>query len=359
MNISEIIITFISLLMLVPTIASMTKFDQWWVRGFDFPRIQISFLIIIVLIFAIITYSFKEFWHFIIIGFLFISLIYQIIRIFPYTIFSKKQVLSFEEKDSKGTISILVSNVLTPNRSSEKLIVHVHKNQPDMLLTLETDMYWENELKELEVDYPFSVKIPKDNFYGMHLYSKLKLEEIEVKYIIENDIPSIHGYVRLASGKKIKIHCLHPKPPSPTENDTSTNRDAELLFVGRDVKKDQESVLLFGDLNDVAWSRTTQLFQKLSGLMDPRIGRGFFNTFHTGYALFRWPLDHVFHTNDFTLIEITRLTSIDSDHFPMYIKLNYEPRAEIMQDEPEEADRDEKEWADEKIEDGNPKETEV
>ena len=102
-----------------------------------------------------------------------------------------------------------------------------------------------------------------------------------MKYIIEVDIPSIHGYVRLKNGKKIKIHCLHPKPPSPTENNTSTNRDAELLLVGKDVKKDQESVLVFGDLNDVAWSRITQLFQKLSGLMDPRIGRGFFNTFHT------------------------------------------------------------------------------
>lgn len=359
MNTPEIIVTFLSLLMLVPTIASMTKFDMWWVRGFDFPRIQISFLIIVVLIFAMIMYSFKEFWHFIIVGLVLTSLVYQILKILPYTIFSKKQVLAFKEKDSKGTISILVSNVLTPNRSSEKLILHVHKNQPDMLLTLESDQYWENELKKLEDDYPFTVKIPKDNFYGMHLYSKLKLEEIEVKYIIENDIPSIHGYVRLDNGKKIKIHCLHPKPPSPTENDTSTNRDAELLLVGKDVKKDQESVLLFGDLNDVAWSRTTQLFQKLSGLMDPRIGRGFFNTFHTGYALLRWPLDHVFHTNDFTLIEISRLTSIDSDHFPMFIKLNYEPRAEILQDEPEEANGDEKEWADEKIEDGNPNETEV
>ncbi len=359
MNISEIIIACISLLMLVPTIASMTKFDHWWVRGFDFPRIQISFLIVIVLIFAIITLSFKEFWHFIIVGLVLASFVYQSIKIFPYSVFSKKQVLAYNKKDSAGTISVLISNVLKPNKNSDKLIELVHKKQPDLLLTLETNTRWENELKILENEYPYSVKIPKDNFYGMHLYSKLKLEEIQVKYIIEVDIPSIHGYVRLNNGKKIKIHCLHPKPPSPTENDTSTNRDAELLLVGKDVKKDQESVLVFGDLNDVAWSRTTQLFQKLSGLMDPRIGRGFFNTFHTGYSLLRWPLDHVFHTNDFTLIEITRLTSIDSDHFPMFIKLNYEPRAEILQDEPEEAIGDEKEWANEKIEDGNPRETEV
>jgi len=345
--------------MLVPTVASMTKFDQWWVRGFDFPRIQISFLMLVVLIFAFIIYSFKEIWHFIIVGFVIAGFIYQAIKIFPYTILSKKQVLAFKKKYSNGTISILISNVLKPNKNSNKLIELVNKKKPDILLTLETNKSWENELKVLEVEYPYTVKIPMENFYGMHLFSKLKLEKIKVKYIIEVDIPSIHGYVRLTNGKKIKIHCLHPKPPSPTENSTSTNRDAELLIVGKDVKKDQESVLVFGDLNDVAWSRTTQLFQKLSGLMDPRIGRGFFNTFHTGYALLRWPLDHVFHTNDFTLIEISRLKSIGSDHFPMFIKLNYEPRAEIMQDEPEEANGDEQEWADEKIEDGNPKETDV
>lgn len=213
MNISEIIITCISLLILIPSIASMTKFDQWWVRGFDFSRIQISFLMLVVLIFAIITYSFKEFWHFMIVGLVLTSFVYQTLKIFPYTIFSKKQVLAYKKKDSKGTISILVSNVLKPNKNSDKLIELVHKKQPDILLTLESDQYWENELKVLEEDYPYTVKIPKDNFYGMHLYSKLKLEEIEVKYIIENDIPSIHGYVRLDNGEKIKNTLPSPKTP--------------------------------------------------------------------------------------------------------------------------------------------------
>src|SRR5680860_612160 len=147
MNISEITITFISILMLVPTTASMTKFDVWWVRGFDFSRIQISFLMLVVLIFAIITYSFKEFWHFMIVGLVLTSFVYQTLKIFPYTIFSKKQVLAYKKKDSKGTISILVSNVLKPNKNSDKLIELVHKKQPDILLTLETDQYWENELK--------------------------------------------------------------------------------------------------------------------------------------------------------------------------------------------------------------------
>ncbi|SDS78588.1 Uncharacterized conserved protein YafD, endonuclease/exonuclease/phosphatase (EEP) superfamily [Gillisia sp. Hel1_33_143] len=355
MNTFQLIVTIFGIIMLIPTIASLTKFDQWWIRGFDFPRIQISFLILLTIAFSIEVYSFDSYWQIGLVLLLALSFIYQAVKIYPYTLFAKKQVLEFQGSDDDAIISILVSNVLTTNKRSDKLIDRVNEYKPDILLTLETDERWENELAVIEEDYPYTVKIPKDNLYGMHLYSKLKLEDIDIKYIITEEIPSIHGYIIMNNGVKIKLHCLHPKPPSPTEDDNSTNRDAELLFVGRDVKKDQESVLLIGDLNDVAWSRTTKLFRELSGLLDPRIGRGFYNTFHTGYALLRWPLDHVFHTCDFTLVEIARLKSIGSDHFPMFIKLNFEPRAELLQDEPEEPDEDEKKWADEKIEDGHPK----
>lgn len=359
MDTPELIVTIFSFLILIPTLASLTKFDHWWVRGFDFPRLQISFLILAVLFATMVVYPFDEIWQYGVVVLLVSSFFYQAIKIFPYTYLAKKQVLSFKGHDPKAVISILVSNVLTTNKKYQKLIDLVNKKKPDIVLTLETDQKWEEALSGMEKDYPHTVKIPKDNLYGMHLYSKLELEDIKIKYIITDEIPSIHGYVKLRNGNRVKIHCLHPKPPSPTEDDTSTKRDAELLFVGRDLRADQESILVFGDLNDVAWSRTTKLFQKISGLLDPRIGRGFFNTFHTGFALFRWPLDHVFHSNDFTLIELKRLPNIGSDHFPMFIKLNFEPRAEILQELPEDANGEEKEWADEKIESGKPKETDI
>lgn len=359
MELSDIFFIFLNVLMLIPTIASLTKFDEWWVRAFDFPRLQISFLILVVLIITILISPYNQLWQIILTGLLALSFIYQLIKILPYTTLSRKQVLSFRGDDPTAIISILVSNVLTTNTSYEKLINLVNQKAPDVLLTLETDKTWEAALQVIEKKYPYTVKIPLDNLYGMHLYSRLKLEEVNVKYLIKEDIPSIHGYFKLNNNARVKFHALHPQPPSPTEDPTSTNRDAELLLVGKDVKKDQESVVVFGDLNDVAWSRTTRLFQKLSGLLDPRIGRGFYNTFHADYRLLRWPLDHVFHTNDFTLIELSRGPNIGSDHFPMFIKLNYEPRAEILQEEPEEPTEDEKEWAKEKIENGNPTETEV
>jgi len=354
MTTGEIILLFFTALMCIPTLASLTRFDQWWIRGFDFPRIQISFLIICVIIASAFYYDFEKTWQVIAIVILSLSLLYQFKKIYPYTYISKKQVLAFKGSDPTATISILVSNVLTPNKRSDKLISLVNEKQPDILLTLESDKRWGEELSVLEEDYKYNVKIPKDNLYGMHLYSKLELSEVKVRYLVQEDIPSIHGFVILRNGKQVRFHCLHPMPPSPTESDTSTNRDAELLMLGRDVDVVKDSILVFGDLNDVAWSRTTRLFQKLSGLMDPRIGRGFFNTFHSKYFLLRWPLDHVFHTKDFTLIEIAREKNIGSDHFPMYIKLNYEPSAEVINEDTDEADEEEKEWAEEKIQNADP-----
>lgn len=359
MTISEIIALFLTVLMCIPTVASITKFDEWWIRAFDFPRIQISFLIVVTIIVDLWLLDLSETWHYTTIIALVLSLIYQFVKIYPYTYLAKKQVFKFKGKEPNATISILVSNVLTPNKKSEKLIQLVEDVKPDLLLTLESDKRWENELSVLEENYPNTVKIPKDNLYGMHLYSKLKLEEVKVRYIVQEDIPSIHAFVVLRNGKKIKLHCLHPMPPSPTESDTSTNRDAELLMLGRDVDAKKQTTLVIGDLNDVAWSRTTRLFQKMSGLLDPRIGRGFFNTFNAKYFLLRWPLDHVFHTKDFTLIDIRRERNIGSDHFPMYIHLNYQPHADMVNEETEKADHTEEEWAEEKIKRANPLRTRV
>lgn len=350
LNITASLLTVVAV---TATIASLLKRDEWWIRIFDFPRLQITLVAFSALLLILVQLPELHRLQWVALVLLLFSAVYQLVKIFPYTFLAKKQVMSYKGQESEQSLSILISNVLTTNNKYGKLIALVQKNKPDLLLTLESDLVWEKELKTLEEDYPFTVKVPLDNFYGMHLYSRLELKEMEVKYLVKPDIPSIHGKVILDSGEKVKIHCLHPMPPSPTEAPTSTSRDAELLLVGKEVNPDQGPELVFGDLNDVAWSRTTRLFQEMSGLLDPRIGRGFFNTFHADHFFFRWPLDHVFHSSDFRVKQIRRLTHIGSDHFPIFSQLHLDPRNKQVHEEPE-ADQEEKEWADEKIKKANP-----
>ncbi|MCC5937467.1 MAG: endonuclease/exonuclease/phosphatase family protein [Lunatimonas sp.] len=341
---------------MLSTIASLVKWDHWWVRMFDFPRIQIVAIHFLSLLFGLLIVWPDDRWSLLFVASLLISMAYQMSKIYPYTPFSKKEVSRCMETADQNEISLMVSNVLTPNRQADKLLKLVYRYQPDILLTLESDQWWQDQLSVLEQAYPHTVKIPLDNLYGMHLYSKLNLTETKVLYLVEEDIPSIHSLVTLRSGEKIEIHCLHPEPPSPTESETSTSRDAELLIVGKNVKQSSCPVIVLGDLNDVAWSRTTKLFQKISGLLDPRIGRGFFNTFHAGYWFLRWPLDHVFISKEFLLRTIKVLPSIGSDHFPVFMHLHLNPpKAHLNDSQQAPPDREEKDWADEKIENADPK----
>ena len=332
---------------------SLIPRDEWWFRGADFPRLQILFLGAVALLFLLFWSGQWDGVRYITLGLLIVAMTYQLKMVLPYTFIWKKQVAQVrpEQLDRNRQISIIVSNVLTPNDQYHLLIEQIQKHQPDLVLTLETDQTWQNQLTVIEKDYPYRVPVPLDNLYGMHLYSKLKLLNTDVKFILSDEIPSIHTTAILPSGQAVQLYCLHPKPPSPTEAKDSTLRDAELLIVGDQIKDLDESCIVMGDLNDVAWSRTTRLFQRISGLLDPRVGRKYVNTFHADYKFLRWSLDHIFHSTDFALVHMARLPHIGSDHFPIYVVLQTGRIFEQIQEELEQTDADEQE-AQEAIQDG-------
>jgi endonuclease/exonuclease/phosphatase (EEP) superfamily protein YafD len=245
---------------------------------------------------------------------------------------------------------LLVCNVYQDNRKTEKCLRCIRENDPDIIILVETDSWWKSQLAPLEEIYPYRVLKPLDNTYGMLMYSRLELIDPEVKYLVEEDIPSIHTRVRLPSGDLFHLYSVHPEPPVPQENPRSTERDAELLIVAKQAKGCQLPVIVAGDLNDVAWSYTTELFMKVSGLLDPRRGRGFYNTFHAKYWFLRWPLDHVFCSRHFQLFNLKRLDAMGSDHFPILIELELDyKRQEENGREEMHADAEEQEVAEEKI----------
>ncbi|WP_367103544.1 endonuclease/exonuclease/phosphatase family protein [uncultured Psychrobacter sp.] len=317
------------------TIWGWLHIDNWWVRVVEFPRIQILVLGLTAWLGLLVTWSSWQRKQWALFGALSVSLGFQLRMVLPYTRIWKKEVQKAKDKPEGKAhqIKIMVSNVLTPNNRTQDLVNLVKKRQPDILITLESDKKWERALETIEPDYPYTVKVPLDNLYGMHLYSKLELIDPEVKYLMIDDIPSIHTQLRLQGGRVIWLYCLHPMPPSPTEADKSTTRDAELLMVGRHIEENDQTAILAGDLNDVAWSKTTRRFQRISGLLDPRIGRHFINTFHVDYPFLRWALDHIFHSACFTVVDIERLPSIGSDHFPVLTTLQYEPEEANKQEQ--------------------------
>lgn len=240
-NLCAFVVVFFSFWSLIPR-------DEWWFRIADFPRLQILAFGLISLLFMLFWPAAWDIWRIGLLILLMTALGYQMYMVLPYTFVWKKQVYQVKPEqiqDSKQ-ISLLVSNVLTPNDQYHLLIAQINQLQPDLVLTLESDQAWQNALSILNTDYPYRVAVPLDNLYGMHLYSRLPLLETEVKFILSDEIPSIHATVKLRSGQPVRLFCLHPKPPSPTEAKDSTLRDAELLIVGSTIKDHDESCIVMG-----------------------------------------------------------------------------------------------------------------
>ena len=161
-------------------------------------------------------------------------------------------------------------------------------------------------------------------------------------------MPSIWARVRLPDGPRVHLVLVHPRPPRPDIGQDSHLRDAELVLVARAVEPMERPVVVVGDFNDVAWSYTTALFQRLAGLLDPRRGRGLYTTYHADHVLLRYPLDHVFHSDDLALVEMRVLGHVGSDHFPVFVDLAYVGDT-LEQDAPD-ADEDDRERGEELVE---------
>ncbi|WP_162056366.1 endonuclease/exonuclease/phosphatase family protein [Pontibacter pamirensis] len=347
-----IIVQALGTFSIIATALPLLPMEEWYVRVFDFPRMQILFLAL----FSLILYLWlgskdRKRDKFLLTG-LSIAIIYQAINIYPYTALAPVQVKQAKQDHTQqDELSIMVSNVLMTNESYDKLIGLTKERNPDILLLLESDSVWQQALQPTTQQYPYRVEIPLSNTYGMHLYSKLPLRQKRVNYLLEEEIPSIKTYVELRNGMWVELHAVHPKPPVPTEDPNSRKRDAEIVMIASDIADSKYPVVVAGDFNDVAWSHTTELFQEVSSLLDPRIGRGLFSTFNANYPLLRWPLDHIFHSDHFKLVDIERLPDIDSDHFPIYIRLSFAPENEYEQEEPK-PDEDTHEEAVETIQEG-------
>jgi endonuclease/exonuclease/phosphatase (EEP) superfamily protein YafD len=345
-------LTGTSALAAAATLLSLSRRSHWIFRMGDFPRVQLAALA------AVSGAAYAAFCSrdrprdYAVMAADAAVVAWQLARIYTYTPFvpAVVQRAASHDADPKSRIVLMITNVQMENEDHQRLLDLAAEVDPDVLLAVEVDDAWARALDCLSDRYPYAVRHPRDNWYGMQLLSKLELIEPRIEFLVQDDIPSLRTRLRLRNGVEVVLRGLHPRPPEPIRDQPSSPRDAELVAVGRDIGRNKDvPTIVAGDLNDVAWSDTSQLFVRLSGLLDPRVGRGFFNSYNARNPLFRYPLDHVFHSKHFELVRLERLRAIGSDHFPILIELQFDQDAAREQEESHERPGDEGR-ADEKLE---------
>lgn len=304
----------LAVFLVVITLLPLSKLRRGWIRVWEFPRIQIFWIAAGGAMLGV----FLPQAHLVTAVLALIALV-QLLYIAKFTPLWVRQSVTADaalRAQTDSHISVISANIKKSNRDYDAVAQMLRRHDADVVTIIEGDAAWAAALRERVGDqYAHWVDVPKDNGYGISVLSQLSLSDVEVRETVTRDIPSLRMVVTLRSGVPLRLYVVHPEPP--VINHDTRGRDSEIAQIGFEVAYDPLPALVTGDLNDVAWSTTTRSFQRLSGLLDPRVGRGFFNTFNAFHWWARWPLDYLFHDPQFRFLDMARLEKVGSDHFPV------------------------------------------
>ena len=330
----------LSTILILASLLPLSNNTHWVFRAAEFGKVQLLVMQVVLLFLGLVIFENKDylFWTFTALNVLFV--IHHLINLFEFTplykVHQKKQCELSSQK-----ISILSANVFQENTQYIRFVTLIKKYNPDIFITMESNQAWGKALYVFENDYPYQIKVPLENTYGMHLYSKLKIERSFVHYFVADDLPSIEAKIITKDKYSFTLFAIHPPPPSPTEEHNSKERDGELLSVAKKVRANADSSLVVGDFNNVAWSRSSKLFRKTSQMIDGRIGKGLISTFHAEYWILRYPIDLMFHTADIFVTALKRLEYFGSDHFPLLVEFFINTESTVQESFVEEISKEE------------------
>ena len=243
----------------------------------------------------------------------------QMAFLWRYSPLSPKMSVAPRAGEEGLDLTLLLANVKQSNRDYDRLCDLVRKEDPDLFVAQETDEEWVEGLAPVRDRFEAHHDVPRDTGYGMVIWSKWPLSDVECLEEVTKGAPSYSMTVSPPDARPIRLRAIHPEPPT-LHRDTEA-RDVELLDAASEAKADEMPFIVLGDFNDVPWSPGLRRMLRLSGLCDPRVGRGLYNSFSAKNPLLRWPLDQLLHDQRFRLIKMTRAGRIGSDHYPMLWKL--------------------------------------
>lgn len=315
----EVSVIVLAVLAIAMTVLPFLPTSAGLVRSCGFPRPQVLVAAIFALAGLIFIFNWQSWVFWLLVPALAMAITVQLSRILPYTPLVRKQTQPPQTVHKLSSFSLLIANVKQDNRQADALLKLIEAFDPDLLFFVEIDKWWEKKLKRVATRYEHATVVAQQDGYGLMFLSRLRVESCELRRLVRPEIPSVKARLVLPSGSSFLFYGIHPEPPGLMRD--VEDRDAELSIIAREMRDDGEPSIVAGDLNDVAWSQTTRGFQRISGALDPRYGRGFYATFHADYWFARWPIDHLFHSCEFFTENLAVLPHTGSDHFPVFGRL--------------------------------------
>lgn len=222
------------------------------------------------------------------------------------------------------TCRAMLINVNTGSGRPDLVAQAIDQFRPDLLLLEEISDKWVAALSQQLKQYPNSRVMPRDDNFGIGLYSKHPLVDGEIRYLGDAEIPSVVAVVQSPAGR-FTIIGTHPLPPASGEN--TRLRDGQLTELPTIVKQANSPVLLIGDLNATPWCSEFHRLLRESGLRNSSQGRGVQPTWPTFMPLLLIPIDHCLYGPGMRVTAKRVGPKVGSDHYPIIVDFVLEPVA--------------------------------
>ena len=241
-----------------------------------------------------------------------VCLLWNLILILPVYLLSSSKPNSGPE-----SLRLMAVNVKTSNRRFDRFLEVVKTERPDVLVVLEVDNQWVDELARLRDDYPYSKTVPRQDNFGIALFSKRPLEVARVRYLGDAKVPSIEIQARV-NGRRLTILGTHPLPPVGRN---AARRNEQLAAIAKLVSNTKGPVVVAGDLNITPWSPYFKDLLRQSGLRDSRRGFGFLASWPSRLGVLGIPIDHILVSPEVFVHRRWVAGETGSDHLPVVADL--------------------------------------
>lgn len=218
-----------------------------------------------------------------------------------------------------GSWKLLVVNVHLDNRDLRPLLQLIEREAPDAVGIIELTPEAAAELAVLAQRYPVSRIEPRDDPFGIGLWSRLPASQVDLVSMPPLGFPALQ--LHWAAPDPGSLWLVHPFPPISGE--ATEWRDTQLRYTAGLIRGDEDAVLA-GDLNATPWSSAYQSLRLEAGLVDSNAdGWPWPTWFGSGMVsrVLAVPIDHVLHGSAWRT-QVHRIgPDIGSDHRPLIVEL--------------------------------------
>ena len=213
-------------------------------------------------------------------------------------------------------LRLVAINVHTENERSDLVLEFLRRTDADVILLMEVNDRWMNALASLRTHYPQVIAEPREDNFGIALFSRLPLTNSEIVEFGKAEVPSIATTLEVGV-QSVFLLGTHPLPPGSAGN--ARLRNEHFQEIATLIRRQSMPAIVLGDLNSTPWSPYFTDLLRHSGLKNASQRRALVGSWPAWLPALRIPLDHCLLAASIYVTDTRPGPKVGSDHLPVVV----------------------------------------